>query len=136
MAGSTISSRSAPRRPSTSSGAAAGPTAHGYEIELKRGTKDGGVDLFAIQASGIFGKQRYLLQAKRWSHAVGVELVRELLFLHSHHRVTKSCLATTSRFTKGAWELLDDYRWQLELKDYEALQEWVGVVDSLQRHNE
>lgn len=100
----------------------------GYEIELQRGTKDGGVDIFAIRRSDPLGTHRYLLQAKRWKHAVGVEPVRHLLFLHQHHRATKSCLATTSRFTSGAWQLASQYAWQLELKDYEHLKEWISLA--------
>lgn len=103
----------------------------GYEIELQRGTKDGGVDLFALKKQGIFGPERYLLQAKRWSAAVGVEPVREIAFLHSHHRMTKSCLASTSRFTRGAWALANEYRWQLELRDSEKLKEWIELAASV-----
>lgn len=98
-----------------------------YEVELTRGTKDGGVDIFAIKRSGAFGAHKYLLQAKRWSRVVGVEPVRELLFLHDRYKVTKSCLATTSRFTHGAWELAREYKWTLELKDYEGLREWIKL---------
>jgi HJR/Mrr/RecB family endonuclease len=105
-------------------------TSLGYEVELQQGTKDGGVDIYAVKFCGVLGPHRYLLQAKRWVAAVGVEPVRELLFLHSHHKMTKSCLATTSRFTRGAWELAHDYRWQLELRDYERLQEWLNLASS------
>jgi len=97
----------------------------GYEIELQRGTKDGGIDIFALKHEGAFGLHRYLLQAKRWSTAVGVAPVRELMFLHDQHRVYKSCLATTSRFTAGAWRLGEEFKWQLELKDLELLHQWV-----------
>lgn len=97
----------------------------GYQIELLRGTKDGGVDIFALRGNREFGDHKYLLQAKRWSNSVGVEAVRELLFLHEYHRVSKSCLATTSRFTSGAWELANQYAWQLELKDFEGLKKWI-----------
>lgn len=100
----------------------------GYEVELQQGTKDGGVDIFAIKHCGILGPHRYLLQAKRWEAPVGVEPVRELLFLHSYHKITKSCLATTSRFTRGAWQLASEYKWHLELRDYERLQEWVDLA--------
>ncbi len=100
----------------------------GYEIELKRGTKDGGVDIFAIRRSDPFGEHRYLLQAKQWSNRVGVEPVRQLMFLHSHHRATKSCLATTAKFTKGAWELAEQYKWQLELRDYDGIHDWISKV--------
>jgi hypothetical protein len=97
----------------------------GFEVELQRGTKDGGVDLFAVKRLHPLGPQRYLLQAKRWQNSVGVEPVRHLAFLHSHYKATKSCLATTASFTRGAWELANQYRWQLELKDFEGLKEWV-----------
>src|ERR1017187_6248032 len=97
----------------------------GFEVELQRGTKDGGIDLFAVKKGHPMGPQRFLLQAKRWKNSVGVEPVRQLAFLHSHHRVTKSCLATTATFTRGAWELARQYRWQLELRDFEGLMEWV-----------
>ena len=36
----------------------------GYEIELQRGTKDGGIDLFAIKRSGVMGPERYILAGK------------------------------------------------------------------------
>jgi HJR/Mrr/RecB family endonuclease len=97
----------------------------GYQVELQRGTKDGGIDIFALMRQGPLGPHRYLVQAKRWTRPVGVAPVRELMFLHADHKVTKSCLATTSRFTNGAWRLADDYRWQLELRDFESLQEWI-----------
>jgi restriction endonuclease Mrr len=107
-----------------------------YEIELQRGTKDGGVDIFALKRDNPMGPHRYLLQAKRWSNAVGVEPVREVLFLHNHYKMTKSCLATTSRFTSGAWDYAREYRWQLELKDFDRLREWLGVALRSPRHGQ
>lgn len=100
----------------------------GYEIELQRGTKDGGIDLFALKRDAALGPHRYLLQAKRTLNAVGVKPIREILFLRDDHRVTKSCLATTSRFTAGAWKYARAYEWWLELKDFERLQEWVKLA--------
>jgi HJR/Mrr/RecB family endonuclease len=99
-----------------------------YEIELQRGTKDGGVDIFAVKNQGPFGAHRYLLQAKRSANAIGVEPIRELLFLHSEHRVSKACLATTSRFTNGAWKLAEQHKWKLELQDFLKLKEWVRAL--------
>lgn len=100
----------------------------GYEVELQQGTKDGGIDVVAIKRDSFFGPHRYLLQAKRWSNRVGVEPVRELLFLRDHYRATKACLATTSTFTQGAWQLASEYRWQLELRDYRRLAEWLELL--------
>jgi HJR/Mrr/RecB family endonuclease len=109
----------------------------GYEVELQRGTKDGGVDLFAVKRVDVFGAQRFLLQAKRYSNKVGVEPVRQLAFLHSHFRATKSCLATTATFTRGAWELAQQYQWQLELRDFDGLHEWIkhAATQYLRRHD-
>jgi hypothetical protein len=100
----------------------------GYEIELQQGTKDGGVDIFAIRRSDPLGEHRYLLQAKRWTNKVGVEPVRQLAFLHHHHKVSKSCLATTAKFTRGAWNLAKQYRWQLELRDIDGISEWLKMA--------
>jgi restriction endonuclease Mrr len=105
----------------------------GYSIDLQRGTKDGGVDIFAIKKNGTFGIEKYLVQAKRWKAAVGVSPVRELVFLHNEYRMTKSCLATTATFTRGAWQLADLHKWSLSLKDFEGLQEWVKDAEEI-RH--
>jgi len=98
----------------------------GYEVELKQGTKDGGIDIIAISKSEDWGIQKYLLQAKRWKNRVGVEPVQQLMFLHSAEHATKSCLATTSTFTSGAWKIRNQYQWQLELRDFYGIQEWIN----------
>jgi restriction system protein len=97
----------------------------GFQIELQQGTKDGGIDILALRG-GPLGDHRYLIQAKRWANKVGVEPVRQLLFLQGHYRATKGCLATTSTFTRGARELAAEYRWQLDLKDLRGIQDWVA----------
>ena len=102
-----------------------------YDIELLRGTKDGGIDIVALKKDTPLGIHRYLIQAKRWKNKVGVEPVRSLIWAHNDYRVTKSCLATTSLFTKGAWELANNYRWQVELKDYHKILEWIDSAKKL-----
>ena len=104
----------------------------GYTIELTKRTKDGGIDVIAIKSDNDFGLHKYILQAKRYSNRVQVSPVRELLFLHDDQRASKSCLATTSTFTKGAWELADKFRWTLELKDKEGILNWIDKVIKLQ----
>ncbi len=100
----------------------------GYDVELQQGTKDGGIDIFAVRHQDVFEPQRFLLQAKRYANKVGVEPVRQLAFLHAHHRATKSSLATTATFTRGAWELARQYQWQLELRDVEGIHNWIQQV--------
>jgi HJR/Mrr/RecB family endonuclease len=103
----------------------------GYEVELKKGTKDGGIDLIAIKNKDILGGHRYLIQAKRYKNNVGVEPVRQLLFLHGHHKATKSCIACTAHFTRGAWNLAQQYKYQLDLKDMNGVAEWLRKAAKL-----
>ena len=102
----------------------------GYCVELQQGTKDGGIDIIALRQDSPFGAHRYLVQAKKWSHRVGVAPVRELLYLQQQYGATKACLATTSTFTRGAWELEREHWWRLELRDFERLQEWIRLAAS------
>ena len=103
----------------------------GYEVELQQGTKDGGIDIVAVVRSTSLGPHRYLLQAKRSINRIGVEPVRQLLFLHQHHRATKSCLATTAEFTRDAIKLASQYPWQIELKDSEGIHQWITQAAEL-----
>jgi restriction system protein len=103
----------------------------GYSIELTKRTKDGGIDVIAIKADNDFGSHKYILQAKRYSKAIQVSPIRELLFLHSEQRASKCCLATTSTFTTGAKELGEQYRWTLELKDKQGILEWIERADAI-----
>jgi HJR/Mrr/RecB family endonuclease len=100
----------------------------GYEVELTRKTKDGGIDVIALSRTSDFGVHKYILQAKRYSTAVQVSPVRELMYLHHEERATKSCLATTSTFTKGAWQEAQKHRWTLELKDKGGILEWIEKI--------
>lgn len=97
----------------------------GFEVELQQGTRDGGIDIIAMRREGPFGFHKYLVQAKRRAAKVGVQPVREILFLRDLYRATKACLATTSTFTRGAHALGEEYRWVLELRDFQGLERWI-----------
>jgi len=96
-----------------------------YEVELMQGTKDNGIDVIAVKKIDTFGIHRYLIQAKRWNNKVGIEPVERLLFKQNDLRATKSCLVTTSQFTKGAWALANKYKYSLDLKDFDRFQLWL-----------
>ena len=104
-----------------------------FEVEVLKGTKDGGIDVIALKKDSSFGSERYLIQAKKWANKVGVTPVRELLWAHNNYKVTKSCLVTTSEFTKGAWELAEQHKWQIELKDYDKLLEWIDEASIVKK---
>lgn len=102
----------------------------GYRVELTRGSKDGGIDIFAFGQKSHFGNEKYIIQAKRSKNVITVEPVRELMFLHHHEKASKACLVTTSTFSKGAWEIANLYQWQLELKDNPKLLEWIKEAEA------
>jgi len=100
----------------------------GYKIDLMQGTKDGGIDIIAFGKDKIFGNEKYLIQAKRYKSKVGVEPVRSLLYNLNERKATKCCLATTSLFTKGAWDLKELHKWQLDLKDFDSIKTWLNTA--------
>ena len=105
----------------------------GYYVENPKRTKDGGIDVMAIQRDGRFGEELYIVQVKHWNGKVGVSPVRELAFIRQETGATKACLATTSHFTKGAWELFNKYHWMLDAKDYDGILHWVRLAWQLTR---
>ncbi len=100
----------------------------GYAVKLMQGTKDGGIDVIAFNKVTDLGEHKYIIQAKQWKNKVGIEPIRSLAFLQGHERITKACLVTTSTFTKGAWKLAEDYKWQMELKDINGLMDWIKSI--------
>lgn len=98
----------------------------GFEVELTPGTRDGGRDLFALQ-SDAFGKSLYLVECKRYSASrrVGVEIIRGLYGIVQADRATKGIIVTTSSYTKDALAFATPLQYQLTLRDFEALKEWL-----------
>jgi restriction system protein len=56
---------------------------------------------------------------------VGVEVVRELYGVVQVEKATAGIVATTSHFTKGAKDLQSQLSYQMSLKDYVDVQEWL-----------
>jgi restriction endonuclease Mrr len=103
----------------------------GYETELTQRTRDGGKDIIAIKRQEIDVK--YLIECKRPDpgNPIGVSAVRELLGVKVDDNATKAILATTTYFTKDANLFFEKHRWELELKDYNAIMAW--IADYLKR---
>lgn len=99
----------------------------GYEVELTAQTRDGGRDIIAIKDSEV--KVRYLIEAKRPDPGtpVGVRPVRELYGVKTRERATKAILATTTYFSAPAIAEFEENIWELELRDYDGIMEWVNA---------
>ena len=100
-----------------------------YQITLTPASKDGGKDIYAAKKDDI-GTFLYVVECKKYSpdRPIGVGLVRQLNGVVHAEQATAGILATTSFFTKGAREFQKTIPFQMSLKDYFGIQEWLGKV--------
>jgi restriction endonuclease Mrr len=98
----------------------------GYEVEPTKRTRDGGKDIIAIKRREV--DVRFLIECKRPDpgNPIGIAPVRELYGVKIDDGATKAILATTSYFTPDAKMFSEKHRWELELKDFEALKGWIA----------
>ena len=101
----------------------------GYEVELTPKTRDGGRDIIAAKKDHL-GSFLYLVECKLYAadRPVGVRLVRELNGVVQAERATAGILATTSYFSSDAREFQERIAFQLSLKDYLGIQDWLRSV--------
>ncbi|MEX2105501.1 MAG: restriction endonuclease [Solirubrobacterales bacterium] len=97
---------------------------HGFEVELTPGSRDNGVDLYAVRYEP-FGRVLTIVECKRYApdRPVGVELVRSLYGAIQDQGASVGVLATTSSFTAGARSLQKRHDFRLALQDWVALQD-------------
>ena len=97
----------------------------GYQVELTSKSKDGGVDIVAIKHDDF--DLRYLIQCKRPDpgNPVGIDVVRNLIGVMKNNPASKVVVATTTRLTRGARELVLENRWEVEAKEYDDIHIWI-----------
>lgn len=98
----------------------------GYEVELTKRTRDGGKDIVAIKRAEL--DLRFLIECKRPDpgNPIGVSTVRELYGVKADDEASKAILVTTTYFTPDAKAFSDRHKWELELRDYDAIREWIS----------
>ena len=101
---------------------------YGWQIQLTPAVKDGGYDIFGISKdikSGV--KTSWIIECKKYApeNKIGVDIIRALYGVKSNFKVANALLATTSYFTKGAIDFKAS-RYDIELKDYSAILEWIN----------
>ena len=101
----------------------------GYEITLTPASKDGGKDIYAAKKD-FLGTFLYIVECKKYApdHPVGVALVRQLNGVVQAEQATAGILVTTSFFTKGAKEFQKMISFQVSLKDYLGIQDWLEII--------
>ena len=102
----------------------------GFDVELTQHTRDGGRDIIAIQHQ--ITPVKYLIECKRLSEgrAVAIEAVRALWYVKSRDKATKAILATTGRFASQTVKEFEPSIWELELRDFDGVMEWLNVCAS------
>jgi restriction system protein len=79
----------------------------GLETKLTRSSRDGGVDAVAFDKRPVLGG-KVVIQAKRYSHTVGVAAVRDLYGTMMNEGANKGILVTTSGYGPDAFEFAKD----------------------------
>lgn len=100
-------------------------SAFGYEVELTKQTRDGGMDVIAVsRREGI--PLKLVIECKRYAadNKVGIGVVQRLLGVKVAERANKAILVTTSSFTQPAATFAADNCWELDLKDHKDILEW------------
>lgn len=99
----------------------------GLHVWLTPEQKDGGRDILAVSKSSV-GTVLTLVECKHYRHdrPVSVDIVRGVYGVLQQQRATNALIATTSRFTKDAIEFREAVRYQMELKDFRGIAEWLA----------
>lgn len=101
----------------------------GYEVSLTPASRDGGFDLYAAKNNEL-GAFLFLVECKKYipPNRVGVEIVRSLHGVVQSKKATAGVIATTSFFTSPAKEFQKEVAYQLQLRDYIDLQQWLNQI--------
>ena len=99
---------------------------HGYEVTLTQQSRDGGIDIFALKNEG-FGNILTIVDCKKYSETnpVGIAAVRSMYGTLQIESASHGMIATTSRFTRDASNLAQEYNYQLSLKDHADILQWI-----------
>jgi restriction system protein len=76
---------------------------NGGEVKVTQSSRDGGVDAVAFDPDPIRGG-KIIIQAKRYTNAVGISAVRDLFGTVMNEGANKGILVTTSYFGKDAYD--------------------------------
>jgi hypothetical protein len=98
----------------------------GWDVELTKQTRDGGSDILAYLNTSI-GRLLCLVEAKHYreDRKIGVDLVRTLYGTLYDAQANSAMMVTTSSFTNDAKIFQQKHKYQLSLKDYADVVEWI-----------
>jgi restriction system protein len=103
---------------------------HGFKVQLTPETRDGGIDIIAVEHSNLTGESIHLIECKRYApyNYVGIGVVQRLLGVVTQTQATRGIVVTTSFFTSDAKKVGSDTKHILTLRDYDLLVEWLKEI--------
>lgn len=103
----------------------------GYDVTRTKVTRDGGKDLI-IRIPEVLGDFIYYVECKKYNpkRPIGVGIIRNLVGTINTDRVNGGILATTSFFTRDAYEFISDNKWNCQIKthDYNVIRNLLNQV--------
>lgn len=101
-----------------------------FEVELTPPTRDGGVDIIAVERSILTGKSVHLIECKRYArhNKVGISVVQRLAGVVHQRQATKGLVVTTSSFTQDAQAAARQTEHILTLNDFDDLVLWLNKL--------
>jgi restriction system protein len=98
----------------------------GWDVELTKQTRDGGSDILAYLNTEV-GRLLCLVEAKHYreDRKIGVELVRTLYGTLCDAQANSAMLVTSSSFSPDAKTFQQKHQYQLTLRDYADVVEWI-----------
>lgn len=105
---------------------------NGFSVELTPETRDGGIDIIAVQKSAITGGTLHLIECKRYSpqNLVGIGVVQRMLGVVEQHSATQGLIVTTSGFSRDAHLVAERAQHRLVLHDYNRIVEWLSYFSA------
>jgi HJR/Mrr/RecB family endonuclease len=102
----------------------------GYQVQLGRGTKDGGKDIIAMKEIEGHGLFMSVWQAKKLKpgNKVEISVVRELAAIRDEQKASKGIIVTSTYLTRGALERVARDEYILGKVDRDDLIKWIQEV--------
>ena len=102
---------------------------NGFDVELTPETRDGGIDIVAVQKNGFGGDTLHLVECKRYlpDNKVGIGIVQRMLGVVEQHRATQGLIVTTSSFSSDALNCAKYSQYRLGLNGYAELSKWLAA---------
>ena len=101
----------------------------GYQVDLGRGTQDGGVDVRVwTDKDSKTGPLLMLIQCKRYNGVVGIETVKAFWSDVHFEDATKGLIATTSSVSRDSKKLCEVRKWPMTFAEAAEVQKWACTM--------